>query len=648
MGQEQGLSITVGGGLDRTAASFDLFKTPGAATRLKNFESSTFGGYRRVNGYRKFLSSGVTSITVTAGGSGYATAPTVNITDPEGIGSGATATATISGGVVTAVTVTSAGTGYQVTPTIEFVSATGTGAAATAAINTATTPDGSNDPVQGIYAHAEGGLAVHGGNVYWSEDGYDWIQVNKDYGTCNAGGHTTQYTCEVNNNTWTAGYATEAQLVSSGTVVPLDSDARYTFTEYTPAATDRPRITICNGVDPVAYFETYVDSGVRYFKFRRALYKSFGISPTVPNYALIPRPQYCETHADHVVVGGWSVHPGVFYYSDLYNDTQFDGASAGEVNISDTITGIKVFRNDLIIFGRNGIRKFVNINDSTNAALQDVTKNIGCLDGFSIQEIGGDLVFLAPDGIRTVAATTRIDDIELSSISSKIQSLINDVTSNISNYQLSSTVIRSKNQYRLFYTNAGTGKLAQKGITGTFKIANTGAPVWEWTELQGFNVACMASGFDVTNVERIYHGDYNGYIHAHDIGNSLDGDDVYAEYKTPDIDYGDVGIRKTLHYIKLSIKPEGSSDVKMDVRYDFEDPEIPQPQTFEVGTLLAPSLFGSAIFGVSRFGTPEVPMKKINLWGSGFSNSFKFYSDDSNPPYSIQGMYVDLIPSGRR
>jgi hypothetical protein len=200
----------------------------------------------------------------------------------------------------------------------------------------------------------------------------------------------------------------------------------------------------------------------------------------------------------------------------------------------------------------------------------------------------------------------------------------------------------------LFYTNSGTGKLAQKGITGTFKISPTGAPVWEWTELQGFDVACLTSGFDLNNVERIYHGGYNGVIYAHDVSNSFDGDKVYAEYKTPDIDYGDVGIRKTLHYIKLSIKPEGSSDVKMDLRYDFEDPEIPQPQTFEVGTLLAPSLFGSAIFGVSRFGTPEVPMKKINLWGSGFSNSFKFYSDDTNPPYSIQGMYVDLIPSGRR
>jgi hypothetical protein len=643
MAQEQGLAITVGGGLDRTAASFDLFKTPGAATRLKNFEASVYGGYRRVNGYRKFVRSGVQSITVTNGGSGY-TSATVVITDAEGTGgSGATATANITGGVITSITVTAAGSGYNVPPNVTITSGSGTGATATAAISTPTTPNGSDDPIQGIYAHEEGGIAVQNGNMYWSEDGITWIQINKDTGTCNAGGHTTQYACEVANNTWTASYATAAQLATKP-VVALDANARYTFTEYT--ADTVPMIIICNGADPVAYFMTYTSGGTRYFKFRRALYKSFSISPTAPNYVLIPRPQYCETHADHLIVGGWSANPTGFYYSDLYTPTEFDGASAGEVNVSDDITGIKVFRKDLIIFSRNSIVKFVDINGTPY--IEDVTKNIGCLDGFSIQEIGGDLVFLAPDGIRTVAATTRIDDIELSSISSKIQSIISDITNNISSYQLSSVVIRTKNQYRLFYTDPNTGKLAQKGITGTFKIAANGAPTWEWTELQGFNVACMTSAFNRNNVERVYHGDYNGNIHGHDRGNSLDGDNIYAEYKTPDIDYGDVGIRKTLHYVKLSIKPEGSSDIKMDLRYDFEDPDIPQPQTFELGTLLAPSIFGTAIFGVSRFGSPEIPMKKVNVWGSGFSNSFKFYSDDTNPPYSIQGMYVDLIPSGRR
>jgi hypothetical protein len=73
-------------------------------------------------------------ITVTNGGSGYTSAPTVSFTG--GGGSGATATATVSSGIVTAVTITDAGSGYTSAPTVAFTGGGGSGAAATATIYT--------------------------------------------------------------------------------------------------------------------------------------------------------------------------------------------------------------------------------------------------------------------------------------------------------------------------------------------------------------------------------------------------------------------------------------------------------------------------------------------------------------------------------
>ncbi len=72
----------------------------------------------------------VTNIAVTNGGSGYTTAPTVNLTG--GGGAGATATATVSGGVVTGVTITNNGLRYTSMPTVSFTGGGGTLAAATA------------------------------------------------------------------------------------------------------------------------------------------------------------------------------------------------------------------------------------------------------------------------------------------------------------------------------------------------------------------------------------------------------------------------------------------------------------------------------------------------------------------------------------
>jgi len=649
MAVEQGIAISLGGGLDKTSSSYELFKTPGVATRLKNFEASMSGGYRRINGYRKFLISPVINFTIVNGGAGYSNGTTVNIIDSEGNGTGATASLTVSSGVITAISLTNAGSGYQIPPSLTF-SATGsnvtTKAEITAILNTPTTPTGGSTPINGLYSHNEGFWAFQNGNIYWTENGYEWIQVNKDYGTPSSGSTTTQQTTEEANQTWTPGWATATQLASKP-AVSLNTTARYQFAEYIPTGVPDARITCTNGADPVAYVETKLVSGVRQFKFHRALYTSYGLSKSTPVYADIPKPQYTTVHEDHVLVGGWSSKPETLYYSTRYNDIDFTGSSAGSINIGDKITGMKTFRGQLIIFGVNSLSRLVNINSSSTIAMQDITRNIGCLDGFSIAEIGGDLVFLAPDGIRTVAATARIDDIELSSISSKILPLITDIVTD-GTFDLSTTVIRTQNQYRLFYGKSTTGSLSQKGIIGTFKISPQGVPVWEWSETQGIEVSAMASGFDTSDTEITHHGDYSGFVHFHNKGFNFNGLKIAAEFKTPDIDYGDIGIRKTLHFTKLSIKPEGTTDIDLNVRYDFEDSGVAQPSVFNVGSILEPSLFGFAAFGVSKFGTPEVPMKRINLLGSGFSNSFKFTSNDTHPPYSIQGMYVDLIPSSRR
>lgn len=62
-------------------------------------------------------SGAVTGFTVTNGGGGYKSAPTVVIT---GAGTGATATANLSNGVITSITVNAGGTGYSSAPTITF------------------------------------------------------------------------------------------------------------------------------------------------------------------------------------------------------------------------------------------------------------------------------------------------------------------------------------------------------------------------------------------------------------------------------------------------------------------------------------------------------------------------------------------------
>jgi hypothetical protein len=81
-------------------------------------------------------SGSIVWVKITNGGSGYTIAPTVSFS---GTG-GATATATVSGGVVTGVTITNGGSAYQAGPTVTFSGGGGSGAAATAYCSGASDP----------------------------------------------------------------------------------------------------------------------------------------------------------------------------------------------------------------------------------------------------------------------------------------------------------------------------------------------------------------------------------------------------------------------------------------------------------------------------------------------------------------------------
>jgi hypothetical protein len=91
------------------------------------------GGIRRWTGTAvESVDGALKEIGVTAGGTGYTSAPTVTVSAPPTGGTTATATATISGGAVIAIAITNPGSGYTSAPTVSFIGGGGSGATATA------------------------------------------------------------------------------------------------------------------------------------------------------------------------------------------------------------------------------------------------------------------------------------------------------------------------------------------------------------------------------------------------------------------------------------------------------------------------------------------------------------------------------------
>lgn len=102
--------------LNRESEVAGFFGTLAGKAPVVAFAVKSTGGL--ATGTSALTSNAVSSVTVTAGGNGYVTAPTVSFSG--GGGTGAAATATVVNGVVTAVTVTAGGSGYSTAPTVTF------------------------------------------------------------------------------------------------------------------------------------------------------------------------------------------------------------------------------------------------------------------------------------------------------------------------------------------------------------------------------------------------------------------------------------------------------------------------------------------------------------------------------------------------
>jgi len=535
MARSQPYTVAVDGGLVSSTNVINLLKTPGVAKDLRNFEVSTEGGYRRINGYQKF---GTTN---------------------------------------------------------------------------ATKPTGSTTNILGVFPYADGVIATAGTGIFFSNDGQTWLNI----GRSSVASSGDDYTAFTGRSTLTR-----------------TSQGQCQFTLFDGATFDYGQVIIADGANKPYIFRMEGTGGLTSRTF-------FAEEITVTGTKGV---KYVTTHDKHLIAAGVEDNLSTVFYSATLDPTSFSGTGSGSIVVEDQIEGIRGFRNELFIFCTNSIFKLININNSSTIAIVPVTKNVGCLSGYSIQEIGGDLIFLAPDGLRTVAGTARIGDVELGTVSKAIQPLVTELAENINSFVIDSVVLREKSQYRLFYTNTSLEQTQQKGIIGTLRPNG-----FQWSETRSLEVTAIGSGFDSNNVEQYYHGDTEGFVYQHDTGNSFDGSNILARFETPNYDYGDLGTLKTLHYVRVSASSEGIVEPDLQVRFDYGNTDIPQPpDLFDIGVINPPSKFADALFNTNVFGGGDNPLIRVPLQGSGTSNNFTIISDDTKAPYTINGFYVDYIPSGRR
>ncbi len=359
-------------------------------------------------------------------------------------------------------------------------------------------------------------------------------------------------------------------------------------------------------------------------------------------------PKFVKAFQNHMFYAG-ATNPQEVIFSVQFSEDNFTtGSGAGSFKVDSTVVGLKVFRNELIIFCEDRIYKLTGTS-SSNFAVQEVTRNIGCRDGGSIQEIGGDVIFLAPDGLRTIAGTARIGDVELGSISRQIQSRIDEVGLD----RISSLVIRSKSQYRLFYPTTTVPQGSAKGIIGVLKNnPNTRAIGFEYADMVGIKPSATDSDF-ISGVETQVFGGFDGFIYKMESGNTFaegaSNNTILAVFRTPDMVMGDPGIRKYMQRVNLNYEGEGTAvNADLAVRYDYDDQNTPQPAKIALTSGGGAAIYGQALYGNANYGASGIPLIRQSVEGSGFAVALKIDDQNSSNAFSIKGFQLEFTPGGRR
>ena len=329
------------------------------------------------------------------------------------------------------------------------------------------------------------------------------------------------------------------------------------------------------------------------------------------------------------------------------------GSGAGSINIGSDITGLAVFREQLIIFTSDSVKKLTG-DTSSDFKLQPITEKLGCINSDSVQEFGGDIMYLAPDGLRLLSATDRIGDFGLDVASDKIYKDSDDFLS--STTEFASVILREKGQYRIFAFLATQDKAVAQGLIATKFIAQ-GAENIQWSTTKGIK-AYIADSIYTGTLESIMFVNDDGYLYEMEETNSFDGGSIETVVETPYMPITDPEVRKTAYKLTLYTDPAGRMDLKFRLLFNFDsggDTRIVQPEEIIVSSSTGGS--GVFMFGApnSTYGTAGViygsKVKKVfneNLVGSFHTVAMRITSDNTNPPFTLDSAVLQYRQNDRQ
>lgn len=354
--------------------------------------------------------------------------------------------------------------------------------------------------------------------------------------------------------------------------------------------------------------------------------------------------------AEHVAVfrntAFYSKGNVVYFTAPLTVDDFNVANGAGSISVGHDVTGLTIFRDQLIIFTTDTIQRLTG-SSSADFTLSPITNRIGCINGDTIQEVGGDIIYLAPDGIRLLSATDRIGDFALDVASDSIHK---DATSFLNTSDIfSSMILRDKAQYRIFAYVSSERNAVAKGLIATKFIAQGSSGI-SWATTKGIKAYVVDSRYAGDQETAMFAND-DGYIYKMETGSSFDGTSIEAIYESPFMPINDPQMRKTFYKMTLYATPTGSTSIDLNIKYDFDSDTTIQPPTQNIAsTGTSVFLYGAsdAIYNTATYGGELDKIYNTNLIGSAKTIAIRITENSTNPTFTLDTALLEYRQNDRQ
>ncbi len=660
------LGANLGGATAANNATVTVTSVGSSVATYTNPTQSAYGGSGSSATFNVIKTGTTYTVAITAAGSGYTASETIKVvgTQLNGATTANDATITITGvdgsGGITAVTIAGtglaegpvtgvsiAGTGVSFTGTItKGMVVTGTGISGTVTVKTVTSQNSiildtsvslADDVVLSFITNIKAGMFVTGTGI---------SGVVKVASLSNQNNIVLDSSQSISNNT----------VLTFGTFHSTQVNKTLYFhgtgTTWSHIGTSSSTNTLKNRYASFNFTQEdktiFVDS-----KSFPVIFNASGSTITALTSSNSSDVQGAENVAVFKNHAFYSKGSKIFFTAPNTVDDFATGNGAGTINVGFDVTGMIGFREQLIIFTTDTIKKLVG-STSSDFKLEPITDRIGCINPDSIQEFGGDIAYLSPDGIRLLSATDRIGDLALDIASDPIYKDANEFISQTDVF--CSVLVRGKSQYRLFAYIPTVQAGSASGLIATKFVAQGGSGI-AWSRTKGLKVNVADSTYSGAQ-ETIMFGNDDGFCYRMDSGNSFDGSAIESIYESPFMPITDPQIRKTMYKLTLYAQPTGTMNVDVNFKIDFDagnDPSVIQPPTLSVSSSAAGggiSLFGAStsVYGGSSvtYGGVLDQIYKQNLVGSFKTIAMRITDNSTNPTFTLDTAVLEYRQHDRQ